>query len=117
MPSLKVLVLEKNPLQFPPAGILQQGAAAVLDYIRRHRHTDMMTTDAERSLKQVLAYRDRLANTIDVYEEKRQGDKGGARAEQPADWDNVSNAGTDAGGGGGSPAATKPRSRNANFFE
>lgn len=117
MPALKTLVLEKNPMHFPPAGVLSQGPAAVLEYIRRHRHTDLMTTDAERSLKQVLAYRDRLANTIDVYEETHRHLKGSGA--QAADDDAVSLAGTDAGGGAAdSPTATAPRrTRNANFFD
>ena len=69
MPALKTLLLANNQLAFPPAGVIQQGPAAVLEYVRRHRQTDMITTDAERSLKQVLAYRNRLASSVDAHEE------------------------------------------------
>ena len=68
MPQLKTLLLANNPLTFPPSGVIAQGPAAVLEYIRRHRHTDLMTSDAERSLKQVLAYRDKLANSLEAHD-------------------------------------------------
>lgn len=57
MPSLKTLLIANNPLTFPPAGVIGQGPVATLEYIRRHRYTDVMSTDMERSLKQVAAYR------------------------------------------------------------
>jgi hypothetical protein len=52
MPALTTLLLATNPLTFPPAGVVAQGPHAVIEYVRRHRLTDLMTTDAERSLKQ-----------------------------------------------------------------
>ena len=53
MPSLTTLLIGNNPLTFPPSGVIAQGSAAVIEYIRRHRHTDLMSTDAERAHKQV----------------------------------------------------------------
>ena len=85
MPSLRVLLLAHNPLSFPPSGVIAQGPTAVLEYVRRHRHADLMTSDAERSLKQVLAQRERLANTVDAHEESHRslarGGGGAPRAE------------------------------------
>jgi hypothetical protein len=92
MPSLKALLLGGNPLSFPPSGVVAQGPQAVLEYVRRHRQSDLLSSDAERSLKQVAQYRDRLASSIDAQEETREdGDRpevpqrnsaraGGARA-------------------------------------
>ena len=76
-------MLANNPLSFPPPGVVAQGPATVLDYIRRHRHTDLMTTDAERSLKQVLAYRERLASSVDAHEETHRHLTGGSKAASP----------------------------------
>ena len=83
MPALKTLMLANNPLSFPPPGVVAQGPAAVLDYIRRHRHTDLMTTDAERSLKQVLAHRERLATSVDAHEESYRHHTGGSKTASP----------------------------------
>ena len=69
MPALKTLLLADNPLTFPPTGVVAQGSVAVLEYIRRHKHSDVQSSEAERSIRQIAAYRDRLASTIDAQEE------------------------------------------------
>ena len=81
MPALTQLHLAHNPLLFPPAGVLSQGSAAVLDYIRHHRQSDLQTSEGERSAAQVAAYRDRLSSSLGVHEEmlRQQGQATGAR--------------------------------------
>ena len=102
MPALKTLLLEGNPLSFPPVGVVAQGAAAVLDYVRSHRQSDLMSSDAERSLKAVQAYRGRLAESIDAQEEQQPHIKGssGARGEAAV-------VAPPSGGGGGRAASPK----------
>ena len=58
------LRLEGNPLVFPPPGILSQGAEAVLDFIRGHRHSDLFSADSERSAAQVAASREQLLQSL-----------------------------------------------------
>jgi len=73
MPALTTLLLGGNPLVYPPAGVVAQGPPAVLEYIRSHRQSDLLSSASERSVQQVAAYRDRLtSSTAGVLEERRQ---------------------------------------------
>ena len=76
MPALTTLLLGGNPLVYPPAGVVAQGPPAVLEYIRSHRQSDLLSSASERSVQQVAAYRDRLtSSTAGVLEERRQQQK------------------------------------------
>ena len=96
----------------------------------------MLTSDAERSLKQVLAYRERLANTIDAHEESHRhlssagglggsagGYSPGSRAEpEPEELtDSLRSAehpeARAAAASGDQQSPPPRRSRNASFFE
>ena len=47
MPALTTLELEGNPL-VSPAGLGSQGSAAVLDFVRGYRQSDLRSTESER---------------------------------------------------------------------
>ena len=71
MPGLQALLLEGNPLVFPPIGVVSQGPGAPIEYIRNHRHSDVLSSESERSAQQIAAFRDRLNSSIGAQEERR----------------------------------------------
>ena len=66
MPALTTLELEGNPLVFPPAGLVSQGSAAVLDFVRGYRQSDLRSTESERSAREIVSSRDRLASSLSI---------------------------------------------------
>ena len=44
-PKLTQLGLGGNPLIFPPPGVIEKGDAAALEFLKRHRHTDLASKE------------------------------------------------------------------------
>ena len=89
-----------------------------------------MTSDAERSMKQVIAYRERLANSIDATEESHRhlsvsdrrsaAAKADAEAEEAAEEEVVAiepPSPPNPYSGPPPKMASSPRTRNAGFFD
>lgn len=92
------LRLEGNPLVFPPPGILSQGAEAVLDFIRGHRHSDLFSAESERSAQQVSASRDQLLQSLSEAEARADESSTSAETAEAAEGEHAGGGRTESRG-------------------
>tara|TARA_B100000795_G_scaffold51863_1_gene33984 strand:+ start:73 stop:444 length:372 start_codon:yes stop_codon:yes gene_type:complete len=107
------LRLEGNPLVFPPPGILSQGAEAVLDFIRGHRHSDLFSAESERSAQQVSASRDQLLQSLSEAEARADESSPSAETAEAAEGEHEGGGRTEGGRRTEGGARAAPTARTA----